>query len=196
MCLQPDPQKHWIGVRRAISLHYNLQKTNNKKKTHTVYQSVCSTTVPFSDKKMARIILSVVSLVKTDQQFPLQFLGLEVSILVPFFLQEKIYPQVKSYLCFRLWRWPEALSSMLVHVFWHLFEVGLLWLLALAETAAVHHHHGPVCWPHHHHLHRSQHRLYGHGALSNDRKVWGAAQHWKSGEWWRPNNNNWKDKIS
>lgn len=59
-------------------------------------------------------------------------------------------------------------SSLLVHVRQEVPDMGLLLLVAADEGVGEVHGDGPVPGSGHHHMHRAQHPLHGHGALPHD----------------------------
>lgn len=73
------------------------------------------------------------------------------------------------------------MPSMLVRLRPSLPGVGVLPLLAEGEAAGEDHGDGPLPGPGHHHLHRPQHALHGHGALPNDGGVQRHAEHREPG---------------
>ena len=73
------------------------------------------------------------------------------------------------------------MSPVLVRLRRPLPGVGVQPLLAAGEGAGEDHGDGPLPGSGHHHLHRPQHALHGHGALPHDRRVQRHAEHRKPG---------------
>lgn len=73
------------------------------------------------------------------------------------------------------------MSPVLVRLRPPLPGVGVLSQLAEVEAAGEDYGDGPLPGPGHHHLHRPQHALHGHGALPYDRRVQRHAEHRKPG---------------
>ena len=65
----------------------------------------------------------------------------------------------------------EAVPTLLVQVCGHVPEVGLLPAMGVLQKVDALCGDGPFCRLGHHHLHRAQHPLHGHGALSHDARV-------------------------
>lgn len=83
----------------------------------------------------------------------------------------------------RAWRVKTEVPPLLVQICQYLFDLGLLPSVAENQRDCQHGGHGPICGSDHHNLHRAQYPFHGHGALSNDWRVWQCPLSWKPGKY-------------